>query len=510
MSGFFLSYLPKFDFGFHHDIFLRLMVPPIVLEAALNIDKHSFFRHWTPIVLYAVVGTLMSSLLTAAIVYYGTYAIPWCTSIPLVESLTFGSLISSIDPVAVLSVLSNMGMGDKHDIYVLIFGESLLNDAVAIVLFETLVHFLDTSLVIDGPAIIAATLHFIVIASGSVLIGLVSSICATIYFWSMKGVQTPLVEVLMFLCWAFIPYYICDGVEWSGIVAIVVAGFLMDIFIVGGNGSNNRDTGIIANGETTKSDGKALLRHSTSENLSSSIGVESPKSVSPSRNGGKLRSIFAGEGLLSPTSKNHIVFVTEINSTLMETAIFSYLGLFLFSVRYHWSFWVPTMAIISCLLSRTIMVTVLSRISNLVTRIDKRHFVTRLCTGSKYKKNDFTVYERPLVDTRMQVVLIFAGLRGAMSFALVETIPMYDTVTGQGSRLKPELKAMTSACIVFTIFILGGSTYYLLDRLGMSLNKDNVATNTATEETSKLIESGSSFSSRSSSPLTHRPKKTSK
>ena len=64
--------------------------------------------------------------------------------------------------------------------------------------------------------------------------------------------------------------------------------------------------------------------------------------------------------------------------------------------------------------------------------------------------------------------LIFAGLRGAMSFALVETVPMYDASTGEGSRYKPELKAMTSACISFTVFVLGGYTYYLLEKLGLS------------------------------------------
>lgn len=72
-----------------------------------------------------------------------------------------------------------------------------------------------------------------------------------------------------------------------------------------------------------------------------------------------------------------------------------------------------------------------------------------------------------MIDSRMQVVLIFAGLRGAMSFALVETVPMYDQSTGEGSRYKPELKAMTSACIVFTVFVLGGYTYYLLVQLGL-------------------------------------------
>ena len=72
---------------------------------------------------------------------------------PFVESLAFGSLISSIDPIAVLSVLNNMGMSDRDPIYVLIFGEALLNDGVAIVLFETLLHFMDEKIIIDGEAV---------------------------------------------------------------------------------------------------------------------------------------------------------------------------------------------------------------------------------------------------------------------------------------------------------------------------------------------------------------------
>jgi len=129
MCGFFIQFLPNMDFGFQHDMFLRLMVPPIVFEAALNIDKRSFMRLSVPIAMYAVFGTLLSTLLTAAIIYYGTYYLgSWCVSIPFIESLVFGALISSIDPIAVLSVLSNLGMSDKDRIYVLIFGESLLND----------------------------------------------------------------------------------------------------------------------------------------------------------------------------------------------------------------------------------------------------------------------------------------------------------------------------------------------------------------------------------------------
>ena len=275
------------------------------------------------------------------------------------------------------------------------------------------------------------------------VLGLMSAACAaTVYFWMMKGIQTPLVEVLMFLCWAFIPYYICDGIEWSGIVSIVTAGFFMDIYVVGSRAEGKEESGTISQSRSDCSSG--------------------------------LKAVFSQEGFLSSKAKNHIGFVTEINSTLMETAIFAYLGIFLFSNRYHWSFWLPTMAIIACIVSRTIMVGSLSLVANVLTRVGRRT-LRRACSDGRNESSSSSISHctksSVFIDSRMQLVLIFAGLRGAMSFALVETIPMYDEDAGQGTRLKPELKAMTSASIVFTVFVFGGYTFYLLEQLGISVGK---------------------------------------
>ena len=172
VSGYIVMFFPHHDLSFDGHWFLRIMVPPIIFEAALSIDKRSFNKHIVPIVFYAVGGTLMATLLTAYIVHQASFMLRHvCTPLPYVEALTFGALISSIDPIAVLSVLSNMGMTDMDTIYVLIFGESLLNDGVAIVLFETLVRFLDDSIIIDSEEITAAAVHFSVVAVGSLLVG---------------------------------------------------------------------------------------------------------------------------------------------------------------------------------------------------------------------------------------------------------------------------------------------------------------------------------------------------
>ncbi|KAL3823510.1 hypothetical protein ACHAXA_010832 [Cyclostephanos tholiformis] len=445
-----LQHMPHVRFAFDGDMFLRIMVPPIVFEAAVKINKQSFRRHVIPITIFAIVGTLASTALTALILHKGSTLLGhYATTIPVKESLIFGALISSIDPIAVLSVLSSMGMTDTDTIYVLIFGESLLNDGVAIVLFQTLVHFLDESLVIDSEVILDASMHFVVVAMGSVSVGMASGACATLYFSLMHGCQTPMVEVIMFYCWSFIPYYICDMVEWSGIVAIVANGFVMDLYVIGqkhqqlktSNSDVEDEIDFLVNGTGTASISNVKTRPYRQQ---------------------QCRSIFTYDGHLSPKADSHVHFVIEIFATLMETAIFAYLGLFLFSPRYHWSFYLSLMSIIATVLGRVIMIPLFSHVANIFNRMS---------LSGQQQQSPMNINEGVHIDRRMQVVLVFAGLRGAMSFALVEHIPMYDTTTGQGSRLKPELKAMTSASIIFTLFVLGGATSYLLERLGYCVNK---------------------------------------
>lgn len=505
-----LDFVPQSYFAFDEKLFLRVMLPPIIFEASLNIDKRAFLKHVLPITLYAGAGTLLSSVVTALVVHHATALSSSCATIPFVESLVFGALISSIDPVAVLSVLSNMGMATTEDLYVLVFGESLLNDGVALVLFETLVLFLDENVTLDTAAVIDAAMHFVVVAVGSVSVGVACGACCTAYFWAMYGCQSPLVEVLTFFCWALIPFYVCDGVGWSGIVALVAAGFVMDLFVVGSNCHLNNGSG---HGSIVGDNGNS------NGNTAASPIFDLPPNL--------LRTgLFRRTGHLSTTARSHVGFVTEINSTMMETAIFAYLGLFLFSSRYHWNATLSFIAVAACLLSRAIMIPLMSGWANrwttarAVRRKQKRaaataaaashsnghadkgalpgdvkgdtnghhnHHHHHLVNGNGNGENSHSsghsnnrrsdddtessssAEEPPVhqIDRKLQIVLWFAGLRGAMSFALVENVPLFDRSTGHGSVFKSELKSMTCSSIVFTVFVLGGGTSYVMDWLGV-------------------------------------------
>ena len=89
------------------------------------IDKRAFRRDLFPILSFAVIGTGLSAVGIGLITYrlsgwlYGP-------SLPLLDSLLFGALMSSIDPVATLSILSSVGVGQSDTLYTLIFGVSLI------------------------------------------------------------------------------------------------------------------------------------------------------------------------------------------------------------------------------------------------------------------------------------------------------------------------------------------------------------------------------------------------
>jgi NhaP-type Na+/H+ or K+/H+ antiporter len=112
------------------------------------------------------------------------------------------------------------------------------------------------------------------------------------------------------------------------------------------------------------------------------------------------------------------------------------------------------------------MVVVLSAVINIFVWIDLEGRFLRLFSPSRSIDDDsldsMGSTARVYLDKKTQQILILAGARGAVSFALVESIPVYDAVTKEGSLYKAQLKAMTSCSILFTIFVFGAWTYFLI------------------------------------------------
>eukprot|EP00536_Pseudo-nitzschia_multiseries_P009338 jgi/Psemu1/306442/fgenesh1_kg.258_\ len=107
-------------------------------------------------------------------------------------------------------------------------------------------------------------------------------------------------------------------------------------------------------------------------------------------------------------------------------------------------------------------------------------------------------YTKAYLDRRTQLILLLAGVRGAVSFALVENIPVWDNVSKTGSQFKAELKAMTSSSIVFTLFFFGALTYMAVKH-GSDSDSDRARAALTNRLLSEPLESGFETQSQSQS-----------
>merc|ERR1719291_737131 len=175
--------------------------------------------------LYAFLGTFMSTFVVGGLVYYaGT--IGWCYPLGMLPSLVFGSLISATDPVTVLAVFQALRV--KDDLFSMVFGESVLNDAVAIVLSRTLLMFIEVE--VSASSIAAAGISFCKIFGGSVVIGGMFGALSSLVFkyLHMKEHHDILfLECALSFTFPWAAYYVAEGLELSGIVTILFCGIVM-------------------------------------------------------------------------------------------------------------------------------------------------------------------------------------------------------------------------------------------------------------------------------------------
>mmetsp|Transcript_48608 Transcript_48608/g.146584 ORF Transcript_48608/g.146584 Transcript_48608/m.146584 type:complete len:623 (+) Transcript_48608:76-1944(+) len=476
------------EMSFNAELFLNILLPPIIFEAALSVNKREFIRRRFPIFMFAIFGTIISTFITGFMVYYITGAAK-VDGLPILDSLVYGALISSIDPVAILSVLSSLGMTETDTIFILVFGESLLNDGVAITMFNALVGKYAgggdvTSTTKDE--ILGALADFLIVGFGSMAIGLATGVLALVYFYVLHGFLRPVMEVGSFFLWALVPYYICDIVGWSGIVGIVVMGFFMDVFIAAPKGGPIRwditddyvqfDDGDSTNGTPETPDRDAMMQTNGKMQKSMRTVYLSTFEVT--------RPLFGSKRVrLSPEADRHVRFVAHLMSCVAENSIFVYLGLFLFSNKYDWDILYIVIGIASCILARAVMVVLVSWVVWHIHILRQRFWYSDAgkdgltCiqdTSCVYGNREIRISRtaRRLKEKNTQLVLVMAGLRGAISLCLVENVPIYNGVTGEGSNYKPTLKAMTSASIMFTTFVFGGGAYYILRGLGIQSDRE--------------------------------------
>jgi CPA1 family monovalent cation:H+ antiporter len=220
LVGLLLSFFPNpFQIDVSSDLILAILVPPLLFEATLKIKWEKLRNDLVPIILLAVLGTLVSTIIVGEI-------ITWVLDVPLLAAVAFGALISATDPVAVIAFFRNLGVSKR--LQLLVEGESLFNDGIAIVLFNMAVGFAISGIdpAVEGFSLLSTgVVTFLRVALGGLGIGLVLGFFAS--YVILKNVDDNLIETTTTVALALGAYVLAEAFHVSGILAVVAAGLMV-------------------------------------------------------------------------------------------------------------------------------------------------------------------------------------------------------------------------------------------------------------------------------------------
>jgi CPA1 family monovalent cation:H+ antiporter len=221
--GLILAFFPNFiDLEVSSELILGLLVPPLLFEAVLHIPWQRLKADLLPVLMIAIGGTLISTFLIG-------FAVMEWVGLPWLAAMAFGALISATDPVAVIALFKSLGVNKR--LAVLVEGESLFNDAVAVVIFN-----LALGAAIDGEDLSWShgIEEFLIVGAGGLAVGLFLGYVVSAII--LARVDDPLIETSTTLALAYGSYVVAesfgsivgiDGFHLSGILAVVAAGLMV-------------------------------------------------------------------------------------------------------------------------------------------------------------------------------------------------------------------------------------------------------------------------------------------
>jgi len=198
------------------DLILFTFVPPLVFASASNIDHRLLFKNLTPTLTLAGPGLVISVAIIGGLLFT-------LTPLSLGNALLFGALISATDPVAVVALFEELGVPKRLNI--LVDGESLLNDATAIVAFDVVLSVIQSG-VFDRTTIPKALVQVVVVLLGGIIVGLLTGSLMRVFIGLAK--DNPLIQATVSLLVAYIAFIIAQNyLDVSGVIAVMTAGLIV-------------------------------------------------------------------------------------------------------------------------------------------------------------------------------------------------------------------------------------------------------------------------------------------
>ncbi|KAL8716038.1 MAG: hypothetical protein Q9225_006278 [Loekoesia sp. 1 TL-2023] len=223
-EGTFIQNTVSFDYQF----FFNLLLPPIILGAGYELHQANFFRNLGTILTFAFAGTFISAVVLGLFLWLWTRIPLDGFKISFVEAISVGATLSATDPVTILAIFNTYKVDPK--LYTVIFGESILNDAIAIVIFETAQQYRPGSPKGGSLSIVSlfeAIGVFFLVFLGSLLIGVVVGIATALLLKYTLVRKFPKIESCLIILIAYASYYFSNGVFMSGIVSLLFCGITL-------------------------------------------------------------------------------------------------------------------------------------------------------------------------------------------------------------------------------------------------------------------------------------------
>jgi CPA1 family monovalent cation:H+ antiporter len=216
VAGLLLSYPQTAPLELSPELILAVLVPPLVFEAAFQIQLQELLDNLVPILLLAIPGVLLTTALVGLLVWAGL-------SVSLTTGLVLGAVMSATDPVAVTAVFRALQVPRR--LAIIVEGESLFNDGTAIVVFQLILAaaLRDSGPRPGAPELAGAVVDFLRVSAGGLAIGLALGwVSSQLIAW----LDDYLIETTLTTVLAFGSYVLAEQCHVSGVLAVVAAGLI--------------------------------------------------------------------------------------------------------------------------------------------------------------------------------------------------------------------------------------------------------------------------------------------
>jgi CPA1 family monovalent cation:H+ antiporter len=200
------------NLGVSSSLIFYVFLPTLIFEAAFNLDSRQLRENLGSVLVLAIPGLLVSTFVIGSIVALAT-------AIPIAAALLLGSILSATDPVAVIAVFKRLGAPQR--LRVLVDGESLFNDATAIVLARILLGVVLAGSISD-QLIAKGVITFVVMFVGGLAVGWVLGLLTG---YALGKVEDHFIEITLTTVLAYASYLLAERVvHVSGVMATIAAG----------------------------------------------------------------------------------------------------------------------------------------------------------------------------------------------------------------------------------------------------------------------------------------------